>query len=353
MSLLPVSCVPFSSPHSTSLTVNQEPNLNVTANVFLNVYGTKPFNMTIDLCDILKGALCPLPMYNFTGADSIQLPASLNIAQRIPNIAFKIPDLEGVAQLTLTEAQTGEIKACVQVTLSNGRSARQEAVSWTTAMVALFTFLAAGAFSIFSPKSILPFRLLDLIYLYQSIATSALLSLNYPSVYLSFALNFAWALGLISSADSPIQFAIARMRHSTGGQMSDISAGDAVGFINRKLSPNNLLRETVRGEVQTVTANSPNVLQAGVPIYVNLLGIATANIFMTVFIITLCLSAISLVVIALVVLAMRWRQYKTSRSERPFEFDYSSFVISWYLRMVSIDGLFSLLISDRHLLSRL
>ena len=35
--------------------------------------------------------------------------------------------------------------------------------------------------------------------------------LNYLSVYLSFALNFAWALGLISSADSPIQFAIARI----------------------------------------------------------------------------------------------------------------------------------------------
>jgi hypothetical protein len=336
------------------MTVLQEPNVNVTANIFLNVYGMKPFNMTIDLCNILKGALCPLPMYNFTGADSLSLPSKLNIAQRIPNIAFTIPDLEGFAQLTLSEVGTGKVKACVQATLSNGWSARQEAVSWTTATLALITFLAAGFFSISSPKPVLPFRLLDLIYLYQSIAISALLNLNYPSVYLGFALNFAWALGLISSAESPVQSAIARMRHSTGGLMSDISAGDAVGFVNRKHSPfNNAVvnivdlaggiapslraggRETIKGDVQTVTANSPNVLQAGVPVYVNVIGIATANAFMTVFIITLCLLAISLVVVALGYVVMLVLGRRQSHVGRPSAFDYPSFVISWYLRMVS------------------
>ena len=328
--------------------------MNVTANVFLNVYGMKPFNMTIDLCNILKGALCPLPMYNFTGADSIQLPSTLNLAQRIPEIAFKIPDLEGFAQLTLTEVGTGKVKACVQATLSNVWSARQEAVSWTTALLALFTFLAAGASSIFSPEAILPFRLLDLIYLYQSIAISALLNLNYPSVYRSFALNFAWALGLISSAESPVQNAIARMRHSTGGLMSDISANNAVGFVNRKDSPFNYfskelavlangitssvrmaVRDTVNGEVETVTPDSPNVLQAGVPIYVNLLGIATANAFMTVFIIALCLLAISLVVIALGYTGVLVRRSKRSGEGQMSDFDYPSFVISWYFRLVS------------------
>lgn len=308
--------------------------------------------MTIDLCNILKGALCPLPMYNFTGADSLQLPSSLNIAQKIPNIAFRIPDLEGFAQLTLTEVHTGKVKACVQATLANGWSAHQEAVSWTTAILALLTLLAAGALSVFSPKAILPFRFLELIYLYQSIATSTLLNLNYPSIYRAFTLNFAWALGLISSADSSVQTAITRMRHLTGGKISDISAGDAVGFVNRNLSPYNnnvaakardviysvraTARETIKGEVQIVTSTSPTVLQAGVPIYVNLLGIATGNAFMTVFIITLCLLAISLVVVALgyaVVLVIRRRQI--FRGAQPSEFDYLSFVISWYFRMVS------------------
>jgi hypothetical protein len=239
MFLLPVSCVVFPSPHATSLTVRQEPNVNVTANIFVNVYGMKPFNMTIDLCNILKGVLCPLPMYNFTGADSIVLPSSLNIAQLIPNIAFRIPDLEGFAQLTLTEAKTGKVKACVQATLTNGWSAHQQGVSCTTAMIAMLAFLAAGALSVSSPKAILPFRFLELIYLFQSIAISALLNLNFPSVYRGFALNFAWTLGLISSADSAVQTAITRMRHLTGGRMSDVSAGDPVGFVNRKLSPFN------------------------------------------------------------------------------------------------------------------
>ena len=133
--------------------------------------------------------------------------------------------------------------------------------------------------------------------------------------------------------------------------MSDISAGDAV-----KLSPFNnaaieiadmaggiahyvrVAFDTVQGEVQTVTANSPNVLQAGVPIYVNELGISTANAFMTVFIITLCLLAISLVVVALgytVVFGIRRREYRRSRAGQPSDFDYLSFVISWYFCMVS------------------
>lgn len=317
----------------------------------------KPLNITLDLCTILKGALCPLPMYNFTGADSITVPPKLGIAGRIPSIAFNIPDLEGFAQLTLTEITTGKVKACVQATLSNGRSAHQEAVEWTTGGVALAAFLAAGALSFLSPEAIVPFRFLELIYIYQSIASSALLNLNYPSVYRAFTLNFAWVMGLISSADSPVQFDINRMRHSTGGQLADISASAAVGFVNRKLSPFNSvvllsdgagsvgMRETVKGVVQTVTANSPNVLNAGIPIYVNMLGIATANAFMTVFIISLCLLAIAVAVLALgylIVLLSKRRKY---RARQPSEFDYMSFVNCWLLRLVR--GLFQLFLHDQ------
>lgn len=334
----------------------QEPNVNVTANLFLNVYGMKPVNITLDLCRILKGALCPLPMYNFTGADSITIPPKLGVAGRIPSIAFKIPDLEGFAQLTLTEITTGKVKACVQATLSNRQSAYQEAVEWTTFGVALAAFLAAGAFSFLSAEAIVPFRFLELLYIYQSIASSALLNLNYPSLYRAFTLNFAWAMGLIPSADSPVQSAINRMRHSTGGQLADISANAAVGFVNRKLSPFNSVtllldgaesmgtRETVKGVVQTVMANSPNVLNAGIPIYVNMLGIATANAFMTVFIMSLCLLAIVVAILALgyfVALLSKRRQYRARQTP---EFDYMSFANCWLLRLVR--GLFQPFLYD-------
>lgn len=45
----------------------QEPNLTVSANVGLNVYGMRPVNITIDFCKALGNVLCPLPQYNFSG----------------------------------------------------------------------------------------------------------------------------------------------------------------------------------------------------------------------------------------------------------------------------------------------
>ncbi|KAF9010656.1 hypothetical protein BDQ17DRAFT_1421003 [Cyathus striatus] len=329
-----------------------QPNINVTANLFLNFYGMNPLNITIDLCSILGGALCPLPMYNFTGADSISLPDSLGINGRIPGIAFKIPDLEGFAQLTLTEVHTGTVKACVQATLSNGWTAHQPAVEWATAGVTLAALLSAIWQSVW-PDSLAPFRLLDLLYLLQTIASSAFLSLNYSSVYRAYALNFAWAVGLISSSDSSMQAAIDRMRHRTGGNLADSTSGSAVGLVNRKLSPYNagttnlaivpygvvsratpsnlldtflnldipvvaklqsLARRATssadQSEVQTVTNSSSNILQAGVPIYTNSVHVATANAFMTAFLVALIMKG-----------------YSASA------FDYPSFMRAWVLRL--------------------
>ncbi|KDQ57534.1 hypothetical protein JAAARDRAFT_130688 [Jaapia argillacea MUCL 33604] len=326
-----------------------EPNVNVTANVLLNVYGMHPVNFTIDLCSLFHGALCPLPMYNFTGVDSIPLPASVNIASRIPGVAYQIPDLEAFAQLTLVEVGTGQVKACIQSTLSNGWSAHQPAVEWVTGAIAILALLS-GIWHSFIPESLAPFRFLDLMYLFQTIAVTAFLDLNYSSVYRAFALNFAWAMGLFpQSPTSSMQNSINNMRHLTGGSMAGASDGGAIGLVNRKLSPYNedpttsfvvpqslltkvsslptmtlgsggivgrsLTNGTVLAaqDVQTVTGSSSNVLQAGVPIYVNSIGIATANAFMTVFFVTLIMIAIALVLLALGYAVLLFR----SRSKHP------------------------------------
>lgn len=349
-----------------------------------------PVNVTLDLCGLLKGALCPLPMYNFTGADSLTLPSSIAITQKIPGIAYKIPDLEGFAQLTLTEVKTGNVKACVQATLSNGWSAHQPAVEWTIGGVTLGALLVALGYSILSPESIVPFRFVELMYLYQTIASSAFLNLNYPSVYRAYALNFAWAMGLISaSLESSLQNSINHMRHLTGGNLADAIGGSAVSLVNRKLSPynsptssivagfNNFAtslaesnfpaelsarfpklsesfsytgierRDTiVNGLVQTVTSGSSNILQAGLPIYVNTLHIGTANAFMTVFICALCVFAVAIAVFALgygIFVMIKRIRAKRHPTAEPIDFDYPSFVISWFVRMVR--G-FNLLIID-------
>jgi Transient receptor potential (TRP) ion channel/ML-like domain len=354
----------------------QEANVNVTANLLLNVYGLNPVNITLDLCNILGGALCPLPMYNFTGSSSVSLPNSLGVSGKIPGIAFKVPDLEGFAQLTLTEVITGNVKACVQATLSNGWSTHQPAVEWATGGAALAALLSA-AWQSLSPEAILPFRLLDLIYLYQSIASSSYLSLNYPSSYRAFTLNFSWAMGLFStSSSSSIQSSINRMRHLTGGKLADANTGSAVGFVNRKLSPYNIPSSNLLASpslvprvqafdlaaitnssfpgsprssqffktlassqgVQTVTAASSNVLQAGIPIYVNSINIAIANAFMSVFICGLVLfaSAAGVFLLAYAVLFAMGCLIDDRVSQKIPGRTYRSFIYAWCFRLVNL-----------------
>lgn len=321
-----------------------------------------PINVTIDLCNILNGALCPLPMYNFTGSDSIPLPSSLGVTNKIPGIAFKIPDLEAFAQLTLSQVGTGKVKACVQSTLSNGWSARQSAVEWSTAGFALL-FLLLAIWQSFSPETLAPFRFIDLLYLLQSITATGFLSVNYPSVYRAFTLNFAWAMGLVSVSPS-FQDSINNLRHLTGGSMANATDGSAVGLVNRKLSPYNVKDALSSlapsrlftigqapsnitspfaqnlagiGEPATVTQASTNILQAGIPIYVNTLHIASANAFMTVFFIILMISAIALAVFGLGYVGLRImegrRWGKTPRATELKE-DYPVFVRAWSIRLV-------------------
>ena len=361
----------------TSLLIIQQA-INVSANLAVNVYGSSPINITINLCNLLNGVLCPLPMYNFTGADTLTLPPSLAIPH-IPAIAYKIPDLEGFFQLILTEVDTGTVKACIQATISNGRSAHQPAVEWATGGIALAALFSAGWFSVASPEAMVPFRFLELVYLYQSIASSSFLSLNYPSVYRAFSLNFAWAVGLIPS--STLQNSINRMRHLTGGHLADATEGSAVGLVNRKLSPYDsllkllsrelatlftgfpsssvmdtvpALRDTITGGVQVVTAESSNVLQAGIPIFVNTIHIATANAFMTVFIFVLCMFAIAIVIFVLgygSIFALDHIHGRRSNGSLFHSFFYKSlsFVRGWFLRLVCISSISSIVIPTANL----
>ncbi|KAI0305780.1 hypothetical protein B0F90DRAFT_1815348 [Multifurca ochricompacta] len=306
-------------------------NVNVSANLFLNVYGMHPVNITLDICKLFNGALCPLPLYIFNGSETLQLPSSLKVSA-IPKIAYKIPDLEAFAQLTLTEVGTGQLKACIQSTLSNGWSTHQLGVSWGIGGLA-FLSLFSAAWQSFLSDSLAPFRFLDLLGLYQIIASSGFFDLNYPVIYRAFTLNFSWAMGLFSqSPSSSMQRSITNMRHITGGALAGSTAGGSVALVNRKLSPYSavyavpqsliaavqvlphidlsvLNRRTlhfggvhppllVAREVQTVTPQSSNVLDAGVPIYVNTIGVATANAFMTALFSALILLAITLALLA-------------------------------------------------------
>ncbi|KAL9940973.1 hypothetical protein V8E36_000461 [Tilletia maclaganii] len=188
-------------------------NVSAHASVNVNAFGLGIFNVALDLCTIGNGILCPLPTYNFNGGGVFFIPEQF--ASKIPNIAFKIPDLEALATVQLVD-QTGRVVACLQTTLSNGHTTYQKGAIWGTVGLAL---LAAGSSFLHSaiPASLgaAQWRIVDVMAAIQHVAVVSLLSLNYPVAFSSYAANFAWSIGMINIA--PIQASITSSRSKTGG----------------------------------------------------------------------------------------------------------------------------------------
>ncbi|KAA1127670.1 hypothetical protein PGTUg99_000035 [Puccinia graminis f. sp. tritici] len=190
--------------------------LNLEAQLNLNAYGIHALNLSIDLCSVLSGVLCPLPTYNFTGSGQYSIPASR--IPSIPALAWSVPDIEAVFTIELIDSSSRQAAACLQVTLTNG--------------------LTVGH------KNQL-----------QQMAMTGMLSLNYPVVLRTWTTNFAYSVGLISSR--AISRAIDDLRDRTGGNGFKTTQ-DTVAFISRLYSPFNQQRGTV--DTHTDTSSSARAL---------------------------------------------------------------------------------------------
>lgn len=132
--------------------------------------------------------------------------------------------------------------ACLRVDLSNGKTVRFASVSWALGGLAIGCVLLSAlwflvgtlvwpstsaiassphANALWASLGRRKERLLLFMSLVQFVATTGLLSIQYPRIYESFTGNFAWALGLIRI--NPVIRSIDRMRDSTGGNLTQIA----------------------------------------------------------------------------------------------------------------------------------
>ncbi|KAG1737041.1 hypothetical protein EDB19DRAFT_1989403 [Suillus lakei] len=196
-----------------------------------------------------------------------------------------------------TNLEASRHMACVQATRSNGWSAHQVAVEWATSAFVLLAPLSVVCYS-FTPDTLAPFRLFDLLYLYQWTVSSALLGLNlsltgiYNKLCMGDGIVFRVSdLSSINNVTSPEAWPPPEILRS-------LSRYTGISVENLWVSPNMTAANYISdipvafvqelssaGDVQLVTLLSTNVLQAGVIIYVNSIGTATANSFITVFLV--------------------------------------------------------------------
>jgi hypothetical protein len=232
----------------------------------------------------------------------------------------------------------GTLESCLQAVLSNGLSAEQTAVKWAAGIFTLVAILVGLLHACLNSPSPAQYRWFDVVLLFQTAVAVGLMPLNFPLVYRAFTRNFFWAVGMVHS--NSWQNSINDMRYRTGGSLPG-ETYPGTTYISRQLTyiqqrsaiDINQLIETVKAlgpilggsglfgrsleardavlhsfakradvpEIQNLNLN-PGVA-AGVPRYVNSVGIPTANAFTTLFFVMLIVIAIT-IGIHLIILAI-------------------------------------------------
>lgn len=120
--------------------------------------------------------------------------------------------------------------------------------------------------------------------------------------------------------------------------LADTSATAPTNLTFSRLALNGIQQlATTEGQVQTVTSDSSNILQAGIPIYVNSIHIATANAFMTTFLISLVVAAIALALAGFAYGALYAADrfaWGTEETRERLKSSYPAYMRAWALRLV-------------------
>lgn len=144
---------------------------------------------------------------------------------QIPSIAFSVPDLDSQARLELTAIEGGDQLACIQSSVSNGKTMAIPGVSYIAAGIAGAALAVSGLSALASAgnagTATASPTFFEVMTWFQSMALNGMMSVELPGVYRSFASNFAFSTGLVSWEG--MQVSIDKFRNSTGGNLTENS----------------------------------------------------------------------------------------------------------------------------------
>jgi len=116
-------------------------------------------------------------------------------------IAYKIPDLDGVARMEVVERGTGKVVACVEAPLSNGQTVEQAGVGWASAVVAGLGLLSSAVVSgmgYSSTAAHVAANALSIFGYFQAQAMIAMMAVPLPPLVAAWVQNYDWAVGIIN-----------------------------------------------------------------------------------------------------------------------------------------------------------
>ena len=173
---------------------------NVTAEIQIIAYGITAYNTTINPCESEDlTALCPLSAGVIPNINSTT-QLSPSIVNEVPWIAYTIPDLEGLVRVYIKNSTTGEIMACVEANLSNGKTVDQAAVQWVIAFIAGLALLVSAVTSGLGHSNTaahIAANALSLFGFFQAQAIIGMTAVAMPPIVEAWSQNFQWSMGIV------------------------------------------------------------------------------------------------------------------------------------------------------------
>ncbi|EOD43400.1 putative duf907 domain protein [Neofusicoccum parvum UCRNP2] len=252
---------------------------NVTAELDVYAYGLEIFTYNLNPCENedLK-SLCPMN----TGQIPIDSNAPLDedTVSQVPGIAYTVPDLDGLVQIRLSDAESGKLRACVEADLSNGKTVYQKAAAWTSAIIVgsglTASAIASGLGHSYTATHVAT-STMSLFGYFQSQAYIGMAAVDLPPIAASWTQNFQWSMGIIRVGS--FQTLATWYQRATGGTASTLlsNLGTASVDVQRKL----FKRTNNAGSSDT----SNTVTLRGIERVGFRAGIEPTNIFLTGYII--------------------------------------------------------------------
>ncbi|KAH9891392.1 TRP-domain-containing protein [Xylariomycetidae sp. FL2044] len=306
----------------------------VQAVLSVTAYGQDVYSNKFNPCDdeTKVDQLCPVPKGSFAANGTLDIPAEYS--DKIPAIAFQVPDIAAIAKLQLLSLDDGSDVGCIQSQVTNGKSASVPAVPYIAAGIAGAALLLGGASAISAAFSggagaassvggagtVSP-SVGEVFGVFQGFAMNGMMSVNMPQVYRSFSKNFAFSTGLIPW--EKMQVSIDDFRASTGGNLTqdsfqflqnatlvypDGSVSKPTSTLKRSIehAAYLALRDIDTSASETTTANATTTEStirtavSGFQAYANQLSVPKSNTFMTVLLIVAIVIAVIVVGILLV-----------------------------------------------------
>ncbi|EEH36557.1 DUF907 domain-containing protein [Paracoccidioides lutzii Pb01] len=197
----------------------------ITADVELFAYGYSALKQSINPCNLkgldLKG-LCPMQTGSIDNKFNVQ-NLSPDFLNKVPTVAYGVPDLDLKIQIYINSTSTGRSIACLEARLSNGNTVYHKAVGWVVAAIAGLGLVASAITSGLghgNAAAHVAANALSLFGFFQAQAMIGMTSVTLPPIVQSWTQNFQWSMGIIRIGF--LQRICTWYQRSTGGTPSTV-----------------------------------------------------------------------------------------------------------------------------------